>query len=405
MTFTFSKKQIINARLHLILVLSLVWPFCLSALASPTTSPQTHVLPQVKNPQVRVRMVVARPQVIVRGRFKLNSNKLSRYSAILVRRVPNGFKTKILGVNDKDIPGGVEKLIQKQSLTLSGTDLSIDEIKLPLQVTFVPNALAGNLDVVASVDLETYLSGVLPSEMPKSWPLEAIKAQAVASRTYVFKKMKERKALHFDVENSVFDQVFKWNASEGDPKILQVLKETNHQILIDAKSKVVNTFYHSQCGGSTEASTAVWGLGGLKSVKDKYCLSATKEWEYVVPKEKLSEMVKVALNLSDPGELMQLGVGRRTASGRADRFVARFSNNEKHFIRGDQMRSILGYGNLKSTRVNVESLDDEWSFKGSGFGHGVGMCQWGAKSMASVGNGYKQILLHYYPESKLTAAH
>ena len=140
----------------------------------------------------------------------------------------------------------------------------------------------------------------------------------------------------------------------------------------------------------------------MASVKDKYCLMRTKPWEYSVPKAKLSEMVRLALNLNDPGELMRIGIGRRTPSGRADFFIAEFANRERHRIRGDQLRSIVGYDKLKSTQVELISEADAWAFKGRGFGHGVGLCQWGARAMAEDQKTYKEILAHYYVGSQLT---
>jgi len=377
----------------------------LPQLLFAATTPQKTQIPQATNTRkinsdVRVRMIAAKDQITLRGMFRLGSSKkLSRYTTLLIRRNGNAWTTQVMGQGSS---AAKQVKIIKPMLSFSGEELTIDEVKLPREIQILPNNLPGMMDVVAQVDIETYLAGVLPSEMPKAWPLEAIKAQAVASRTYVFKKMHERKRLHFDVENSIFDQVFRWDASNSDSKILQVLNETNHEVLLDPKTKkLVSTYYHSQCGGTTETSKAVWGLDNLKSVKDKYCIQDSKPWEFQVSKQKLSEMVKEALNLTNPGELMNLKVARRTKSGRAERFLAGFSNKEKHFIRGDQMRSILGYGNLRSTRVEIESLDEDWSFKGRGFGHGVGMCQWGAKTMASENHNYRKILSHYYPESNI----
>lgn len=375
----------------------------LNVFAAPNLTPSLKSSSQNSDPVVRVRMQVAQSQILLSGFFKNSEMRRGKYLSVSVTRDGSAWVTRVLG----DAKKQMRTRSESPTLTYEGQDMSIHDLQLPPKVVLVPNRKSATFDVIAPVSMESYLLGVLPEEMPKSWPLEALKAQAVASRTYVYKRMRERSRMQFDVENSVHDQVFRWlpvlggKSDVGNDRVRQAILETRGQILLDDHDRVYSTFFHSQCGGQTENSKSVWGISGVSSVKDKYCILASKRWQYSVPKAKLSEMVRVALNLTDPGEMMRFGIGKRTASGRADFFIAEFANGERHRIRGDQLRSILGYDKLKSTQLELVSEANDWAFTGKGFGHGVGLCQWGARAMAEDQKSHKEILAHYYLGSRL----
>ncbi len=129
---------------------------------------------------------------------------------------------------------------------------------------------------ILKIPLESYLMGVLPSEMPTSWPLESLKAQAVASRSFVLYQMESRRHLDFDVESTIHDQVFRTEnmnyTGKYRDKLLKALTETRNEVLLQpgkglSPAKIQKTYFHSDCGGSTESSFFVWRLVQISETK------------------------------------------------------------------------------------------------------------------------------------------
>lgn len=257
---------------------------------------------------------------------------------------------------------------------------------------------------ITSIPLEQYLAGVLPSEMPPTWPVEAMKAQAITSRSFVLARALARKDEPYDVESTIRDQVFKPEYVHKTPfksKIKKILEETRGEVLVRPQAKgepieIQKAYFHSDCGGSTEDSFYVWRTKEpLLQVKDASCpLGPFAKWEYKVSKSDLEKK----LNLSGVEKIL---ISSRTPSGRVGTLMIKNSNPTPELVLAEYFRGRMGFNKIKSTYFKVRQEGDWFYFAGKGHGHGVGMCQWGARQLAEQGQNYRQILMHYYPLSQV----
>ena len=234
-------------------------------------------------------------------------------------------------------------------------------------------------DVIEVIPLKHYLAGVVSKEMPLAWPLEALKAQAVVARSYLFTRMNERREKIFHVDADQMDQVFQWTESA---KAYQVVNETE-DIVLSMNKKIVKTFYHSDCGGQTLPANKVWeGAVDLGTTKDPWCqVRLSNQWTYSLPVSDLS------------AEFQNKDVFE------AGYFKNKLVNFEDWSIQ--KLRQVFGYSKIRSSPEKVEVADGSVTFSGRGFGHGVGLCQWGSLYMAKKGRAYMDILTHYYPKAEI----
>lgn len=261
--------------------------------------------------------------------------------------------------------------------------------------------------VLGEMDMNRYLQGVVPHEMPASWPLESLKAQAVASRSYAYWKMRRQKHKLYDLKPSVMDQVFelpRWGLANPLPaKVVDALKATEGEVLFEKPKTILKAYFHSDCGGATTTAKDAWGEGTTADVgvKDPYCENRESRWNAVWSREKMQSRLLQKLILP-PGSLLKEVIPRAAAnSERVESVDFLFTKGVFKRLRAEELRQLLGYDKIKSTTFTVAKNSNEWSFTGRGFGHGVGMCQYGARAMAQRGIGYRQILNHYYPKSSL----
>lgn len=253
--------------------------------------------------------------------------------------------------------------------------------------------------VVDELPLEDYLVGLINCEISSQWPMEAIKGQAVIARSYALYQMEARKSAMFHLESSVTDQVYDGCDIE-DSRAARGVRETAGEVLI-FDGKVIQSFYHSNCGGHTEAAENVWGspLPYLQGVDCKYCLTAPSvKWEQTLPLKRIESLLKNSgYNISG---LKDVRPGHRNASGRlTDLFLV--SANGRLTVPAAKFRMAIGSTVIKSTNFVVKTTGDEALFSGVGYGHGVGLCQWGAKQRAEDGFNYREILSYYYPGARL----
>ena len=247
------------------------------------------------------------------------------------------------------------------------------------------------LTAVNYVDLEQYLYSVLGSEMNGNWPQEALKAQAVAARTYaIYKRKNERNGI-YDLGDTEASQVYKGIESEsyGTHKAVNA---TARQILT-YKNQIILSVFHACSGGHTENVEDVWSqfLPYLRGVQDFDHNVSACQWVKTLSGQEISERI------SGVGNVMSLNP-RFTPYGsiKAIKFVGDRGTRE---LKGDAVRNALG---LKSTRFTITTDPLGLRLNGRGWGHGLGMSQWGAYSLAKQGVNYQQILGHYYRGTRLT---
>ncbi|MBU5636326.1 SpoIID/LytB domain-containing protein [Geomonas sp. Red69] len=257
--------------------------------------------------------------------------------------------------------------------------------------------------VVNELPLEEYLVGLINCEISSAWPIEAIKAQAVIARSYAVYQMQARRGASYQLESSVMDQVYE-GADVEDSRAAYGVRETAGEVL-SYNGKTIQAFYHSNCGGHTESSKNVWGLSipYLQGVSCRYCGDSNPiRWELNLPLKKVESSLKGA-GFQVAG-LRELRVRGRNQSGRVQDVVAECSRGSV-VIPAVAFRKALGYGSVKSTNFELRGSRDEVQMIGTGSGHGVGLCQWGAKGRANEGFDYREILTYYYPGVKLSGGY
>lgn len=257
----------------------------------------------------------------------------------------------------------------------------------------------GLLLAVNELDLEDYLKGVIASEIPHTWEFEALKAQAVASRSYALYQKRTVENRPYHIVATVNDQVYNGNSAERK-KAVQAVQATEG-LIITYRGQVIPAFYHSSCGGHTENAAELWGIDVpyLKGV-DCECQEISKYglWE---KRMSLSKVVSALKRLGyQVKDITDLGIESMTPAGRV-KMVAIRAVDEVALVPAETLRSTLGNTVIPSVFFELEREGDEAVFSGRGSGHGVGLCQWGTKEMAERGFDFRAILQHYYPGTKL----
>ena len=253
--------------------------------------------------------------------------------------------------------------------------------------------------VVNELPLEEYLIGLINCEISSAWPMEAVKSQAVIARSYAVFQKQARRGAPYQLESSVMDQVYNGSDLE-DSRAARGVQETAGEVLL-FDDKVIQAFYHSNCAGHTEASKNVWGMSiaYLRGVPCQYCIESNPiRWEQNIPLAKVETALRAA-GFQVSG-LKELKVQGRNESGRVQE-VAVGSARGRVAVPGAAFRKALGYTAVKSTNFEIRVSGDDCLISGSGNGHGVGLCQWGAKQRATDGFQYHEILSYYYPGVKL----
>jgi stage II sporulation protein D len=254
--------------------------------------------------------------------------------------------------------------------------------------------------VVNQLPLEEYLVGLINCEISSAWPIEAVKAQAIIARTYALNRKKARIESPYHLESSVIDQVYEGCLLE-DSRSRRAVLETQGEVLTFGGA-IIQAFYHSSCGGHTEASENVWGaaIPYLKGVECQYCLTSPTgtTWECKLSLKEIEERLR-AVGHKVSG-LYDIKPGAVDSSGRFKQLILLASKGNST-ISGEQFRKAVGYGVIKSTRFTLKNSKADISFSGSGNGHGVGLCQWGAKQRALDGFDCGEILSYYYPGTEL----
>ena len=268
-------------------------------------------------------------------------------------------------------------------------------VRGPLEIQSLPSGLA----VINQIGLETYVAGVVSGEVSPKWPLEALKAQAVAARTYVLYKQVENQQEPFDVFASVLDQVYHGHAARSESVLRAVAETKGHVVTYDRRP--IYAAYSSTAAGPTEDALYVWALNlpYLKGVNCPFDEQAPRyDWRTSFTFEFLEQQLRK--EGFAVGAVATLTPYTFTPSGRVDRVRLLHSQGEI-ILRGQDLRRIVGYSKIFSTNFSIESMGAEVVVVGHGAGHAVGMCQWGMREMAELGYDYQSILRHYYPGTTL----
>jgi len=275
----------------------------------------------------------------------------------------------------------------------------------------------GGLSFINVLDMEDYLRGVVPLEIGnlKDADIEAVKAQAVAARTYAYRSMAQRGAQAYDLVHTVADQVYGGANAEASASDMAI--RLTKDLVMAHNESLINAYYHSTCGGRTANVEDVWGGEAypyLRSVSDSaqngsvYCgTSASFSWMETWSAPRLAAIIKLYSaegNLNPPfkgGALRSVEVRERFECGRV-KTLAVVSGAGEHVTGGDKTRFLLrrdgsAYQILRSAKFNSAQISGgEAVIHGGGYGHGIGMCQVGAIGRARAGQDFEQILRSYY---------
>lgn len=251
------------------------------------------------------------------------------------------------------------------------------------------------LTAVNKVDIEDYLISVIPSEIPYKWHKESIKALSVAARSYALGYLNRRRSKGYDLEATVEDQVYLGVSSEKNTTS-EAVKETKGKILLDADNRPLIALYHSSGGGYTDSIENIWDIKPSIHIQprpDYDDNSPHFQWYRNYKPEEVNNLLSI-LNIGDINEITPLS---RSESQRI-KWIRVAGTKGKVKIRGEVFRRYL---KLPSSKFNLTIEDNQLKVAGRGYGHGLGLSQWGSKHLAEEGFTYDLILSHYYPEAKL----
>lgn len=273
-----------------------------------------------------------------------------------------------------------------------------------------------NVQLINIVYMEDYLKGVVPPEIGKRTDneIEAVKAQAVAARTYAMAHLQQYPSEQYDLKASIYDQVYQGSSVEN--KLINKAIIATAGNVITYEDKLIEAYYHSTCGGMTDDVAHVWdrkSIPYLKAVKDDGACSWSKyySWKETFTEKQLRGRIEQYLS-SDRGRDFLIGkitnvtISERSPGGRVARLLIHTERDVYRFYR-DRIRWVIGRTSnpdliLPSTNFNViisrNSSNDitDVVFEGKGYGHGVGMCQCGAIGLARQGVSFDSILEKYY---------
>lgn len=273
--------------------------------------------------------------------------------------------------------------------------------KLKLDDNGVPvlNVYDLNDERTMQMDIESYLEGVLAGEMRSDWPEEALKAQAILARTFVLKFVETKDSMYENADISTdVTEAQAYAPKLVDDRIRAAVAATRGEI-VSYDGEIANTWFHAHSGGRTELPTVSLDYKenppyteSVDGMESEEAPEGVKEWQATFTRDEIREAMKEA---GVPVESVQtVAVGDTGASGRAQTLEIGGKT-----VSAATLRIRLGADKLKSTLItNIETNGDEITFTGKGYGHGVGMSQWGAYAMAKDGQDAKQIIDHYYKD-------
>ena len=361
---------------------------------------------QKKGPDVEVGLLSGQPQVEIEGlsHFRIETNGKVWKSYNAGKRISVSRKGKNIVLEGKAFNARV------YFTTGNGEEaFSVKGNRYRGEMKIIPSAWNNGVTVVNRVPMELYLKGVVPSEIVPSWKPDAIKAQAVAARTYAVYHKNGYRSAGYDITDDTRSQVYR-GCSVETSATNKAVEETAGEI-ITYNGKAIDALFHANGGGYTEDSENVWGsyVPYLRGVKEENSSTVNRPWRKIVSIDSFSNAISRAGY--HVGKVKKIGLSRlhmgnnkakdRGVSGRVKTMEITGKSGRK-IIPGEVIQSAF---DLDSTLFDISVKGNNLIITGYGFGHGLGLSQWGAEAMAEKnGDGkeyYKRILLHYFTGSKI----
>ena len=258
----------------------------------------------------------------------------------------------------------------------------------------------GEVLLVNRLPLENYLQGVVPKEMMASWDDDALCSQAVAARTYALYLSAKSEDKPYDVAATTASQVY-GGADAATRRTDEAVARTAGQVLV-FKDKPVLSYFHSHSGGMLEDPARVWTTGmPYYQIKDDRVSQNFHPFDWSARISSGDVRKALVKNGFHVGPVRDMRVVETSPSGRWTK-VRIDTDTGQVDVKGNSLRIWLGAGTIKSTLGTISRQGGDFVFKGRGFGHGVGLSQWGAQGMAKNGKSYQEILTHYYPGTTIS---
>jgi stage II sporulation protein D len=276
----------------------------------------------------------------------------------------------------------------------------------------ITSSKGDSCDIVNEIPMEAYISSLLTKEMNSKWPIEALKAQAVAARTYALNKIQTQQVTkelgseaYYDLESSEKHQVG-GNFFDATVSTNTASNDTRGEVLTTGSGQIRPIFFNSKCGGRTLRPDQVWHNKeeSYQSVNCPFCNGiGPKPWNRNISRERLKSFFLWA---SEQGYIKEKLSGDLTSivlvPDDLDKFTVNFYINDRPFIiEKAVLRKFFGRVIFPSNTFSIKKEGESIAVLGEGLGHGVGLCQMGALAMANQGWSYKKILSHYFPSHVL----
>jgi stage II sporulation protein D len=297
------------------------------------------------------------------------------------------YKTFAAKFKDSTVEFGSDAAFFEVILEAFGTDALKYNLKKTNKIQIKKKGAA--LEVILKLPLEEYLSVVVGSEIPSSWPTEALKAQAVTARTYLLNQLEFSADSDYDVDSSVADQRF--NGTEKiSERSINAVKATKNQVIIDKYGLLAKVFYSSSHGGFISAPEFTWKLAAKHYLISKPAYPEDgpfNSWQRKFTDDELNDLVGISFfNIE---EILPVA---------SDYLLISKDAKKTKLLIGEELRHKLS---LPSSSFTPHKDGDKWIFAGRGFGHGIGMSQYGAKAMANNASNYAEIIGFYYPQTRI----
>lgn len=370
-----------------------------------------------KSPEIKVLLGKKIPEMVISGNdigrqlFKKDNTSYKSYS---------GKKSIKFSCNQL----GKSKVMKNPKLLASLRSatglLSVNDQKFWGDLHIYSDENASGCQLVNEVPLEVYISSLLASEMNSAWHIEALKAQAVAARSYAINKLRnskkeiESEQEVFHIENSEKDQVM-GDFINANSRTFLAAKETEGEILVLENGKITPIFYYAECGGPTLYPEDVWN-NYVEGYSNRIPCPTGEEnsrhkWELNLPLKKFIKFVQWLheRKLQKINNIETIGSGRFLSGeiivvpDKVDQTELKiYFGDQLNFIKKPLLRRFFGVELIPSNHYIVEYKNHMLKFSGFGRGHGVGMSQLGALQMAQAGKNYREILQYFFPEHVIT---
>lgn len=379
-----------------------IYRFILVVIALVMTLGLGNVL--ANQPTLMVRVAIARDaqevDLMIEGSYKVRDMD-TRKLLLEGKRMP---KTKIHLLDKGFFVGG--KVLNAKRLDIQPSrdaSIIINNRRFRGEVIII-RTRDDRMTAVNVINIEDYVKGVLYHEVSHRWPIEALKSQAVATRTYAIYKMGYSSKGDFDVTNDIYSQVYGGQESERYRTGLAV--KATSGLVLTYKGKILPAYFHATCAGMTEDSSELWNidLPPLEGVPCAFCTqSPHMNWKKNFRLKDIQDKLKEA---GKPlGLIKDIEVVGRNRSDRVKEVKITDRGGKSIVMSGKDFRELIGPNVLRSNKYEINMLGYYVDFIGHGWGHGVGLCQWGAKGMSDQQFNFKQILNYYYPHSVMVDYH